>query len=61
MGKEFDMVNKLGRRHNLEPKRVPWGEFSWQPLLMGLVFYVFFNILFTLRTLQNLHVEALCS
>ena len=43
MGKEFDMVNKLGRRHNLEPKRIPWGEFSWKPLLTGLVFLCFFQ------------------
>ena len=43
MGKEFDMVNKLGRRHNLEPKLIPWGEFSWKPLLTGLVFLCFFQ------------------
>ena len=58
MGKEFDMVNKLGRRHNLEPKRVPQGEFSWQPLLTGLVFSVF-SIFCLHCALYKIHTQKL--
>ena len=53
------MVNKLGRCHNLEPKRVPWGEFLWQPLLTGLVFYVFFLIFCLDCALYKIHTQKL--
>ena len=49
-------MNKLGRCHNLGPELIPWGKFSRQPVVLGLVIHV---ILFTSRTWQNSLVEAL--
>ena len=43
-------VNKSGKCHYLEPGWVPWGNFR---------FSCYFPILFTSRTFQNSHVEAL--
>ena len=48
-------VIKSGKCHNLGPVQIPWRNFR------GNRFSYFSNILFTSRTWQNSHVEALCS
>ena len=47
-------MNKLGRCHNLGPELIPWGKFSRQPVVLGLVIHVI-SIFCLHRALEKIH------